>query len=294
MNLRHLKTLVAIAEHPTLSATGEAIGLSHSAVSLHVKALEDELGVALVDRRQRPVVLTERGQALLERARQLVELVEDIRRLGSEQRLIGRLTVGVVPTALIELLPPALAALNAEHPELRVRIRTGLSGELAQQVRHGELDAAIVTAPEWVPEGLAVREIGREPLVVIAPAGAAGEDDTALLAGHSFIWFSRKTWAGQQIEGHLNRRGLQVREVMEIDSLEAIESLVRHGLGVSVVPQRPGTDLEAKGLRTVPFGRPQAWRVLTLLERIHNSKERLVDGLYDQLVEALSNAQGKT
>jgi DNA-binding transcriptional LysR family regulator len=72
MDLRRLRTMVAIAHHPSFTAAGAAIGLSHSAVSLHVKELEAELGVALVDRSRRPPALTDRGAALVEHARRML------------------------------------------------------------------------------------------------------------------------------------------------------------------------------------------------------------------------------
>ena len=288
MNLRQLRTLVAIAEQGSFTAAGNAVGLSHSAISLHVKALEQELGVLLVDRARRPPRLTARGGALVEQARRMAALVDEIRALGSDEVLAGSLAVGVVPTAMVHLLPPALARLRALHPKLAIQVRTGLSSELAQAVRMAELDIAVVTRPDITPEGLAVHEIAREPLVVIAPGDAAEDTDAELIAAHPFIWFSRKTWAGQQIERLLHARGLHPREAMEVDSLEAIEALVAHGLGVSVVPERPRTPLAAPlppALRRVPFGNPQAARHLALIERDSNPKARLAAALHTQLVE---------
>ncbi|MEE8453499.1 MAG: LysR family transcriptional regulator [Limibaculum sp.] len=288
MNLRQLRTLVAIAEQGSFTAAGNAVGLSHSAISLHVKALEQELGVLLVDRARRPPRLTARGAALVEQARRMAALVDEIRALGSDEVLAGSLAVGVVPTAMVHLLPPALARLRALHPKLAIQVRTGLSSELAQAVRMAELDIAVVTRPDITPEGLAVHEIAREPLVVIAPGDAAEDTDAELIAAHPFIWFSRKTWAGQQIERLLHARGLHPREAMEVDSLEAIEALVAHGLGVSVVPERPRTSLAAPlppMLRRLPFGNPQAARHLALIERDSNPKARLAAALHTQLVE---------
>jgi DNA-binding transcriptional LysR family regulator len=282
MNLRQLRTLVAIAEQGSFTAAGNAVGLSHSAISLHVKALEEELGIPLVDRTQRPPRLTARGVALVEQARRMAALEDEIRALGSDQALAGSLAVGVVPTAMVHLLPPALARLRARHPKLAIRVRTGLSSELAQAVRGAELDVAVVTRPDISPEGLVLHQIAREPLVVIAPANATETTDADLIAAHPFIWFSRKTWAGQHIERLLHARGLRPGEAIEVDSLEAIESLVAHGLGVSVVAVSLKNPLP-KSLRRVPFGTPQAARHLALIERDSNPKARLAAALHAEL-----------
>jgi len=283
MNLRQLRTLVAIAEHGSFTAAGSAVGLSHSAVSLQVKALEEELGIALVDRRPRPPRLTQRGGALVEHARSMAALVEEIRALGAEAALAGSLTLGVVPTAMVHLLPPALARLTAAHPKLVLRVRTGLSSDLALAVRGAELDVAVATRPDIAPEGLLLHDIAREPLVVIAPPDAPEATDTDLIAAHPFIWFSRKTWAGEHIERLLHARGLRPAEAIEVDSLEAIESLVAHDLGVAVVPERPGAPL-TPGLRRLPFGDPQEGRRLALIERSGNPKARLAAALHGELV----------
>lgn len=280
INPRHLATLVAISEHGSFSAAGLATGRSHSAVSLHVKALEAESGTILVDRTRRPPTLTPDGEAMVEHARRLARIIDDIRLVGQGGRIAGRLSVGIVPTAMAHVAPPALARLKDAHPELRLAIRTGLSGELAEAIRSGELDAALVTAPQSAPEDLTSTTVAREPLIAIAPEGTPGERDRDLLAAHPFIWFSRKTWAGQQIERRLSERGIAVRPSMEIDSLEAIEALVRHGLGVSVVPDRG----LRPGVVRAPFCAPQAERRLVLMSRPGTPRQRLIEALERALV----------
>jgi DNA-binding transcriptional LysR family regulator len=289
MNLRQLRTLAAIADQGSFTAAGRAVRLSHSAVSLQVKSLERELGIAIVDRAQRPPRLTARGRDLVEIARRMAALEDEIRALGSDQALAGMLSIGVVPTEMVHLLPPALAKLKTRHPRLALRVRSGLSSELAQAVRAGELDVAVATWPEIAPEGLALHEIAREPLAVIAPAGAPEETVNALVSANPFIWFSRMTWAGQQIERMMTARGLTPPEGMEADSLEAIVALVANGLGVSVVPLRPGAPLLAS-LRLLPIDGEDAVRRLALVERSGNPKARIAAALLGELRSAAGAA----
>ncbi len=283
MELRRLRTMVAIAEQPSFTAAGAALGLSHSAVSLHVKELEAELGAALVDRSRRPPALTDRGAALVEHARRMLAIAEEIAALGDAPPLVGALAVGVAPSAMAGLAAPALAALRVAHPRLSVRNRTGLSADLAQLVREGALDAALTTAPDPPIPGLRARVVAREPLEAIAPPDAAPGDARALLRGRPFIWFSRKTWAGQQIERRLAEGGFAVESTMEVDSLEAVEALVGHGLGVSVAPRRAGAP--RAGLRRAPLGAPPLFRALALIDRPRNPRARLSDALHAALVQ---------
>ena len=294
MNLRFLRTLVTISEQPTFSAASESLGLSLSAISLHIKALEEELQVNLVDRSRRPLVLTDRGIAIVEHARRILAIEDEILSLGSSECLVGSLRVGVVPTAQINLLPPALAQLHATHPQLRINMVTGLSAELAQHVRNREMDVAILTEPNEPLEGLRTRIVCKEPYFVIAPPTEEGTTDADLLTSRPFIWFNPKTWAGQQIRRLLMRRKIFVRDVMEANSLEAIEALVQHGLGVSIVPSRACAPRFASDLRVVPFGTPQEVRTLAMLERDSNPRARLADALLEQLRSLAGGANARS
>lgn len=273
MDARRLATLVAIADHGSLAAAGRAIGLSHSAVSLRVKALEEAFGAALLDRSRRPPTLTPRGAAVAERARRLLELMAEIEAIGGREGLVGRLALGVAPSVATHLAPPALSALRAAHPALSLTLETGLSSALIAAVAAGRLDAAVATLPEAEDRraaaalsGLSVREIAREPLVAIAPAAAKEREIEALLGAHPFIWFSREAWAGRAIERRITERGLSVSGGMEVASIEAVEALVRVGLGVSVIPERAAAP-RSEDLRRLPFDAPGAYRTLGYFTR---------------------------
>ncbi|MEM9060929.1 MAG: LysR substrate-binding domain-containing protein [Pseudomonadota bacterium] len=289
INPRHLASLEAIAAHGTFSAAGDATGRSHSAISLHIKALEEELGTIVIDRAARPLALTSDGLALLEQAQRFRRVMEDIHAIAHRDVLSGTLAVGIVPTVMSHLAPPALAEMRSAHPAVQLEIRTGLSGELARAVALGELDAAVITGPDLPPEDLTLDTISEDGLVVIAPDGARGRRDAELLTSHPFIWFSRKTWAGQQIERRLLDRGIRVRAAMEVDSLEAISALVAHRLGVSIVPE---AGLPETGLVRVPFCDPQATRRVVLATRPRSTKGRLTAALLSGLRAATAKADG--
>ncbi len=288
MNLHFLRTIVAISQYPTFVAAGEALGLSHSAVSVHVKALEQELQITLVDRKRRPPVLTDKGIALVEHAKRIMEITDEIKALASDTTLIGSLTLGVVPSSLINLVPPALAMLRRAHPRLKLQIRADMSQELTQQVRNHDIDVAVVTAPTGPHDGLRVQSICVEPLNILAPASAVEQTARELLTSHPFIWFDRRTWAGQQIERYLIDAKIHVRPVLEVDSLEAIAALVRNGIGVSIAPQRACAPPYSDDLKVLPLGAPQIGRELVLIDRVNNPRSRLADALFQELRGSLN------
>ena len=175
MSLRALRTLQAIARHGSFAGAGKAVGLTQSAVSLQVKALEEEFGAALFDRSRRLPVLTEAGRIVVARSAEVLALYDDIAAaLGDERSLAGRLRVGAVQTALAGVLPDALVALNRAHPRVRVSVSVGLSAEMAEKVAAGELDAALTTEPvRPYPAGLVWTPLYRDRFWLFAPPGQA-------------------------------------------------------------------------------------------------------------------------
>lgn len=288
MDIRSLKTLIAVADHGSFVAAGGAVGLSQSAVSLQMKGLEDRLGRRLFDRNHRPPLLNAEGRALVTRAREVVRLWEQLAGAFTAPPMAGSLGLGAIPTVISGVLPQALARLRAESPRLKIRLTTGLSHELEQLVDKGRLDAAVVTQPREVAPELCWYPVAREPLVVIAPESSPGEDDRALLEALPFIRFRRFAWAGQLIDAEIARRAIAVKPEMEIDNLEGVARLVASGLGVSVVPQRRGAGPFPPGTRTVPFGDPPVHRTIGVLERMENPRADLVKTLYGALKEETS------
>lgn len=271
MDVRHLKTLLAVVDTGSFVAAGEKLGLSQSAVSLQIKALEEELGVFLFDRSTRPPTPSARGQILAEQGKSIIDLVEEAKRTTTDELVRGKLTIGAVLTSLSSFMPPAISSLRREHPHLNLDVRSGNSADLAMKLLRGELDVVVCTKPEILHPGLVWHEIAREPFVVIAPIHARGESDVNLLTSSPFIWFSRKTWAGGNIEQELKRRRINVTASMEIDTLDAISKLVGAGLGVSIVPICRGAPPFSRRLRSIPFGNPPFCREIGALTHSRQS-----------------------
>jgi len=281
MSLRALRTLVAIAQHGSFARAAEAVHLTQSAVSLHVRSLEEEFNAQLFDRTRRLPVLTEAGHLAVERAREILALYESIAaELGDGSELRGRLRLGAIQTALAGLLPAALAALSQQHPNLRVNVASGMSAELAIRIEAGELDAAITTEPvKPFPHGLVSTPLYEEGFWIIAPAGVDASDPRHVLQHQPFIRFDRRAWAGRTIERELRRLRLRVQTSMELDSQEAILQMVASGLGVAVVPLSRHNLRNLKSMQCIPFAEPQCKRRVVLLERTDRPAGRLVGAL---------------
>jgi len=239
MSIRQLRTLLAIQDHGSFSAAAAASHITHAAVSQQMKALETLWGVALFDRKGRHTELTPTGRALAAKAAEIIRTYDGIlESVIGDQGFQGEFVLGAVPTTLTGLVPLALSLLRQRHADLRVRIYPGLSRQLMQQLDRGAIDAAIITRPELLPQGLACLDIAAEPMQLLAPPQTKSDDPIELLRTRPFIRFDRNAIFGQMVEGWLQKHKITVRDSMELEGLEAISSMVMANLGVSIVPKR--------------------------------------------------------
>lgn len=265
MQMTHLRTLLAIQETGSFSAAGEVVHLSHSAVSVQMKQLEYRLGVTLFEKGRRPARLTRLGEEIAEKARAILDQMDDLRSLAKADDLEGKVSIGFVATTLQTLLPVALSVLRRDFPGLQVSVHSGLSGDLATAVENRKLDFAYLSAPATAHPSVQMHEIGAEPLYVVASkAQKTGIRVADILRQSPFISFNRTTWLGQQIQGQLAQMGLYVEPQIELDSIDAIEYLVAQGFGVSILPQRLLAPPLSDSLTCLPFGSPIEFRRVML------------------------------
>ena len=274
MNLRQLRSVVAVLDNGSFAAAGDRVGLSHAAISVQMQQLETTLGAALFDRSSRPARLTGTGVRIAQLAEEVLAKIENIKLEAIGAETVGSVSFGFIPTSVHNLLPRVLNALRQQFPELQVSVKSGLSGELATAVVRRELDYALVTTPVIEIPELDITAIASEPFYVIGPAGADIDSDAELLRSMPYIAFNKRTWVGQHIAAKLQQRGIHVTEAIEIDSLEAIENLVADGFGVSIVPRRLHARLEPGKLLQIPFGNPVDTRQLTLIQHMGKPPSR--------------------
>ncbi|MER6302466.1 LysR family transcriptional regulator [Kitasatospora sp. NPDC001539] len=153
MDMAWLDVFRTVAHLGSFTAAGERLGFTQSAISRQIATLESELGTPLFDRLARGVRLTEHGRTLLPHAEALLERLDTTRRdLAALTDLsAGRLRVGAFDSANAELVPRALAAFNAAHPQVEIGLTEGLSARLLDQLADGAIDLAVLAAPTTAP-----------------------------------------------------------------------------------------------------------------------------------------------
>jgi LysR family transcriptional regulator of abg operon len=166
MKLLALRALVAAIELGSLRNASRRLGLSQPALTKSIRELERELGASLLTRSRTGVAPTAQGKVLFEHARtaerELGMAVDQIRQLGGE--MVGDLSVGAVPLAVMMLIPETLRTFSREFPQIRLHVHEELYIEQLSRLRKGEVDVAIGPLPSGIPSG----ELIVEPLMPIA------------------------------------------------------------------------------------------------------------------------------
>lgn len=295
MSIRLLRTLVAIADLKTFSAAAGTVNVTHAAVSQQMRSLEADLGISLFDRRTRTPELTPVARAIVQRARILIRDYDNlVPGVLGDDGLAGEVSLGAVPTSLTGLAPRAMAVVRRRYPDLLVRIRPGLTDPLMSDLDRGTVDAALITRPPLIPAGIGYRELVSEPLELIAAVTEGSEDPMELLASRPFIRFNRSAVVGTMIDTWIRTKRLRVAESMELDSLEAISSMVHADLGVSIVPLQSVPSPGVLPLKRLSLGPDAPRRSLGLAFREDTLKTRVVDELFDALRTVIAEAGAET
>ncbi len=265
--IKEFKTFVAVARDGTFTGAGTHLGLTQSAVSAQIKRLEEYLGVALFDRGARAAVLNAHGREMLPQAEELVAMAERLVTTAGAGQVSGSLRIGAIASVQHDLLVDALGRFRAVYPDVRVRIVPGVSLSLLGQVDAGEVDMAVLIRPPFaLPPELGWQRLLSEPVVLAMPEAMPLAPWRDVLATQPFIRYDRASFGGRVVDIFLKKHRINVHEAVELDEIDAIANLVRHGLGVALLPQLRGLDLT--GLRLVPLEEHAFHRDIGIIGRL--------------------------
>jgi DNA-binding transcriptional LysR family regulator len=265
--IKEFKTFIAVARDGTFTGAGTHLGLTQSAVSAQIKRLEEYLGVELFDRGARAAVLNAHGREMLAQAEELVAMAERMVTTAGAGQVSGSLRIGAIASVQQDLMVDALGRFRAVYPEVRVRIVPGVSLSLLGQVDAGEVDMAVLIRPPFtLPPELGWHRLLSEPVMLAVPASLPDAPWRELLAAQPFIRYDRASFGGRVVDIFLKKHRLNVHEAVELDEIEAIANMVRHGLGVALLPKLRRLDMT--GLRLVPLGEQAFHREIGIIGRL--------------------------
>jgi DNA-binding transcriptional LysR family regulator len=251
-----LRLLREFAEHGTMTAVAEMGGLTSSAVSQQLAALEREAGVPLFERAGRRVRLTAEGQRLVRHAHVVLDALdaaeEDLRSAATPR---GPVRVACFATAAVARLLPAIAAARDRHPGLHVIVHELEPREAVEALRAGRCDVAITFTYSLIPEeprpGVTRRFLGVEPMLMALPAdhpAASGAVDLRALREEPWIAGSQGTSDHEMLDRACALAGcFRPNVIHTADDYALVLRMVREGLGVALVPELVATAVGVPG-----------------------------------------------
>lgn len=252
-----MRYVLAVAETASFTRAAAKCHVVQSALSHQVAKLEKELGARLFERTSRKVWLTSAGEAFLPAAREALEAAERARAevAAATGEVRGKLTVGSIPTVAAVDLPAVLKGYRLRYPQVRITLRAGSSERLVEQVREGVVDAAFLgVQPGFRPQGVRDRELAHgEHVAVVAPdhpLAAEEKVDLHRLADETFVDFAEGSAARSQSDEAFVAAGVPREVAFEVSGVELMSRMVRHGLGVALLPAPFAAELH--GVRCVP------------------------------------------
>ncbi|MET8797434.1 LysR substrate-binding domain-containing protein [Nocardia sp. NPDC004568] len=241
MELRQLEYFVAVAEEQNFTRAAQRVHISQSGVSAQIRALEKELGAELFDRSARTATLTVAGKAALEHARTALDAAEAVTQaVGEVTDLIrGRLTVGMVVGCTVTPLFDALADFHRAHPGVEISLLEDNSDRLAEAVRAGALDVALIGTATAEPDGLEALPLLREELVAAVPREhpltARQRVTLAELCAHPLVCMPAGTGVRTVLDRVCATQDLRPVVALEAGAADAIADLAARGLAVAVL-----------------------------------------------------------
>jgi DNA-binding transcriptional LysR family regulator len=258
MELRQLRTFVAVAELRHFARAASLCNLSQPAVSHQIALLEEEVGAKLLNRAARRVSLTVAGEVFLEEARRILGAVDRAHERMQEvaRGAVGRIRLGATPTPGLYLLPPLLAKYRAEHETYDLRYEIAPAHEIAERVARNDLDMAIVAGSRPSSE-LQARSLSEDDLVIVAPPnsplGRAHTIKPSQLDAETWIVREEGSDTRRQVATWWHRHRLAPARTMGFDNPDAVKRAVMGGLGIAMVSRLTVTDdLASRRLAIIP------------------------------------------
>jgi LysR family hydrogen peroxide-inducible transcriptional activator len=304
MTLTELRYIVTLAQEQHFGRAADRCYVSQPTLSIAVKKLEDELGIALFERTKSRVQPTPLGEQIVRQANLVLEqtaAIKDMADAGKDQ-LSSPLSVGAIFTIGPYLLPQFIPHLQTLASKMPLYVEDGYTHNLRKKLRNGELDVIIVALPFTEPD-VVTQPLYDEPFVVLMPHNhpltAKSEIDASdlndqkmLLLGEGHCFRDQVLTTCPNIQHANEESSSNVRTAAEGSSLETLRHMVASGLGITILPQSAATSniYSSNLLVTRPFSEPAPSRTVALAWRASFPRHKAIDALRKSIQLARAEA----
>jgi DNA-binding transcriptional LysR family regulator len=281
MEIQQLKYFLEVAEKGNFTAASAELSISQSSLSKHIKALEEELGVKLLDRNTRSVKLTEAGSEFKEYAFRTVEAYREIMFRMDEYRDKNKktLAIGTIPVMSQYGITSLIAAFMKQHKDIDVDIVEGRGHEVLELLDSMKVDLAFIRTVSLPGKGYRVNPLVDDELVLVVPCDHPLADresvDLAMAANENFIFLDSGPGIHDLCLKACRESGFEPRILHEYSRIETIVGVVREGIGVSLLMRKVVEYFESKDVKVVKLDRGHA-TTLALVSLQHKRQTALM------------------
>ena len=290
MNIRALQYFVKLAELKHFSKAADACFVSQPTLSTQIRKLEEELGVSLVERAPRKIMLTPIGEDIAHRARHILRDIEHVKDAArrSKDPETGIIKLGIFPTLAPYLLPHVIPVIRRQYPELRLQLAEEKTEVILNMLDQGRLDAGLLALP--VDEhGVEVKVLFEEPFVTAMPSSHPLRDKKSIslqdLEGEELLLLEEGHCLRQQALEVCALAGAHERVDFHATSMETLRQMVAANAGVTLMPvlsvKPPIASTDNITLR--PFKAPAPSRTIALVWRSSSPLGKFLRKLADSL-----------
>ncbi|MFU8815052.1 MAG: DNA-binding transcriptional regulator OxyR [Pseudomonadales bacterium] len=297
MNLRDLRYLVAVAEHKHFGRAAESCFVSQPTLSTQVKKLEDELGVVLIERTNRQVMLTPVGERIVAQAQRVLREVNQMVHIAEQHKdpYGGDFRLGLIPTVAPYLLPKILGPIKKAFPKLKIQLTEGQTAVISRMLRDGDLDAVILALP-LEEEHLRQVHLYTEPFFFAASKHhpKANQKSVRLddLDHEEVLLLEDGHCLRDQALAICSSHNAVENTNFRATSIETLRQMVAANVGITLMPELAITN-RSGAVRYLPFKDDDAHRDIGLCWRASSPRGELLQQFAEVLKTAMEGVVGR-
>jgi LysR family transcriptional regulator, hydrogen peroxide-inducible genes activator len=280
MNLRDLKYLIALAQHEHFGKAAESCFVSQPTLSMQIKKLEGELGVQLIERNNKQVLITPVGRQVVARAERVINEAQLLVNTAKKScdPCTGELTIGLIPTLAPYLLPKIMPRIVKKYPNLKLYLVEQQTDTLLQRLRRGEIDSAILALP--VPQdGHVCRTLFEEDFLLATSSEHALSKRKRIkqrdLEGMSLLLLEEGHCLRDNALSICQMNNAGAPESFKATSLETLRQMVAANMGITLIPKLAQD--KNKHIHYIEFSNPKPQRTIGMTWRHSSSKQALLE-----------------
>ncbi len=293
LSLKQLRYFDALAREGHFGRAAISCSISQPALSMQIKELEATIGSALFERSARQIRLTNLGEEFALRSQQILRSIEELGDLAraTQDNLVGRLRIGIIPTIAPYLLPSIITRLRHAYPEIDIHVRETLTQKLIEELSDGKIDTAIVALPVSEPS-LTEIALFSEDFVLVRSADDAGKPvpSSASLAKMKLLLLEEGHCFRDQALSFCNIRPTHPREGLDGSTLSTLVQMASAGMGVTLIPQMAvGVETRATPVSVARFKRQKPSRTIGMIWRKSNPLATQLQEISDTVKRSAEN-----